>query len=167
MKTRRDFIKETINEQNFMQYEFAELGDWISENLENGQFISIPVKIDRAKNVDVEAILYAINPKNNVTNIFLVTGEVITSNVNLEFMQDHLVDNFKFKKLDNGLLVNMKMIQWYHSNLHRVYFTKEHSIPVSGAAIRGVLKSELGKERDLYLNKSVRDVFEYSPLGSR
>jgi hypothetical protein len=166
MKSRRDFIKDNINEQNFMQYEVAELSEWLMEKVENGQHIIVPLKIDKVKIVDVETILYVLNPKNNLTNIHFATGEVVTSNVNLEFMQKHLEDNFGFRKLDTGLIVNMKMVQYYHSNLHRVYFTKEHSIPVNGAAIRGIIKTTFGKERDLrYLNKSECEVFEYYPMG--
>lgn len=167
MKNRREVIKKNIDEQSLMQYEVAEMANWLTKKLEHGQHVIVPIKMDKVEVIDVETILFILNPKKEITKIHLITGEIVSSIMNIESMQEHL-SFFNFKKLDNGLLVNMKKIQWFDSNMHRVYFSKEHYISVAGAAIRNIVKIELGKEKDLYSNKPKHAKYgtdEYFPIG--
>lgn len=159
-------IKDQIN--ILSDSEKIDIAQMMLNKSDGGRYLWCPQTPTTGTKVDIETILFIAQPIKKNAKISLVTGEEIIYKVLdmdlLSYVELHFE---KFKCLDqvNGILVNMDMVKWYDSDMNRVYFSMEHSIQVTGAAIKNILPKFKDKQLDLFLQREESKKGAYSPMG--
>ncbi|MFD0587711.1 hypothetical protein ACFQZE_06830 [Paenibacillus sp. GCM10027627] len=134
------------------------------KGLDQEKYVLVPLSGYQIRFIEISQILYFSQPKKNIGRIHLFTGEVVSCFTLSDSIWVHLEDNPTFKQIDSGVLVNMNMINWYDSDLNRVYFSLEHYINATSAAVKNILVKSFGKEKDLKYNKGIIERPIYRPL---
>lgn len=136
---------------------------------EGSKYFLCPTDVASNLKVDIGTILYLSQPQNRIATIYLLTGEEVIYKTEVDLLSyiETNFDNFKCVDQINGILVNMDMVKWYDSDMNRVYFSEEHFIQVTGAAIRNIISKHKGKECDLFLMKKGKEKGMYAPLGAK